>query len=961
MISFPSILGDAASGVYYQLARQESFSEWWQWLLLAGAITAIIAYVAWMYRKDSVELATGKAILLGGLRLFALLGILVFFLQLEKRTQKTLVKNSRVLVMVDTSASMSLSDSSAAGTPSIGSRLQQVVQQLSNGTLLGDLRKQHDVVVYRFDEAESPVEFASLPKIPSADAEAVNRTPQQDLDDSLVAARRLAIFAGAALLIAAIAGVVYLLWRQPAVKTKESLRAGAEQQSYSLLVSVVALFIAAVIFGTANLLHPEIGVTDILGLTSPQPAKVEVASGQIVELPPIDWTGLKPDGNETRLGDNLKSLIDKERGGPVAGIVVFSDGGNNAGLDVSVAGTVAADSLIAVHTVGLGSNQRAINLRVVDLEAPEKVYPGDKFTINGYVQGTGLANSTVVASLIRYDASGNSMLVVDTQSVDVGKAGQVVPMKFEIESKDEGTWLYKLSLPAQPGETDQQLQPNPASKGAKATEEKVQAGNDPTKPKTDNEMLVKVDIVEQQTKVLLLAGGPTRDFIFLRNQLYRDKESIVHVMLQSARPGISQDAHEILTEFPSDPDELFEYDAIVAFDPDWEALDDKQVELLEQFVAEKGGGLIVLAGPVFTPQWSSRRKGDPRIDTLRNLYPVSFYFQGSATLSLGRFGSDKPWPLGFTREGEEAEFLWIEDTGAASKRTWSEFEGVYGYYAVKDPKPGARVYARFSDPDTALDNELPIYFAGQFYGSGRVFFMASGEMWRVRSVSDSYFEQFYTRLIRWASEGRRLRDSSRGVLLTDKDRALIGDTIAVRAMLQDAQFKPLQAEKVTAKIVSPKGDSFPLDLRKLKDAERPGTFSEQFIVAHDGDYQIELQHPAAADQMMIRTVRVRMPALETEKPERDDKTLTTIAEKSGGKYFIGIDAALTGKEAGKTAGDKNYTGEGLVQLLKPQDQKNILPGTPDRAFDRQLMTWLMGLIVGALCLEWTIRRLSKLA
>jgi hypothetical protein len=959
MISFSTILGDAASGVYYQLARQESFSEWWHWLLLGGAIIAIIAYVVWMYRKDSVELATGTAILLGGLRLFALLGVLVFFLQLEKRTQKTLVKNSRVLVLVDTSASMSLTDSPTGSPSGSGSRLQQIVQQLSNGTLLNDLRKQHDVVVYRFDQAESPVEFASLPKIPAPDADEAIRTPQQELDNSLAAARRLAMVAGAVLLVAALAALVYLLWRQPAARTKEALRANAEQQSYSLLVSVVSLFIAAVIFGTANLLHPEVGITDILGFTQPKPAKVEVATSETVELPSIDWNSLKPEGIETRLGDNLKSLIDKERGGPVAGIVVLSDGGNNAGLDVSVAGTIAADSMIAVHTVGLGSNQRAVNLRVVDLEAPEKVYPGDKFTINGYVQGVGLTNSTVLASLIRYDESGNNMTVVDTVTVDVGKTGQVVPVKFELDSKDEGTWFYKLSLPAQPGETDQLVPP--AAGGAKSSDDKARAGNDPTKPKTDNEMVVKVDIVEQQTKVLLFAGGPTRDFIFLRNQLYRDKESIVHVMLQTARPGISQDAHEILTEFPNDPDELFEYDAIVAFDPDWEALDEKQVELLEQFVAEKGGGLIVVAGPVFTPQWSSRRKGDPRIDTLRNLYPVVFYFQGSATLSLGRFGSDKPWPLTFTREGEEAEFLWIEDTAEASKRTWSQFEGVYGYYAVKDPKPGARVYARFSDPDTAIDNELPIYFAGHFYGSGRVFFMASGEMWRVRAVDDSYFEQFYTRLIRWVSEGRRLRDSSRGVLLTDKDRALIGDTISVRAMLQDAQFKPLQAEKVTAKVVTPKGESFPLEMRRLKDAERPGTYSEQFIVAHDGDYYVELQHPAAADQMMIRTIRVRMPALETERPERDDKTLTMIAEKSGGKYFIGLDAALAGKEAGKTAGDKNYTGESIVELLKPQDQKTILPGTPDRTFDRLLMTWLMGLIVGALCLEWTIRRLSKLA
>lgn len=929
------LAADAAGGVYYQLARQESFSEWWQWLLLAGVIVAIVTYVVWMYRKDSVELTTGLAILLGGLRLCALLGILLFFLQLEKRTQKTLVKNSRALVLVDTSQSMGLRDADSTSVPAMPSRVEQLVFELKSGKLLEDLRKQHDVVVYRFDQAETPVEVASLPKIPSADAAVENRTPQQELQDSLAGARRLAIIAAGVFAAAAIAGLIYLLMgRGQTVRTKEAIRAGAEQQSYSLLVCVVCLIIAAVIFGTANLLHPEIGISAILGLSEPMPATVDTSDAKPIELPPIDWTAsLLPRGVETRLGDNLKTLIDKERGGPVAGIVIFSDGGNNAGLDPSVAATVAADSLIQVHSVGLGSDKRPMNIRVVDLEAPDKVFPGDKFKIKGYVQGVGLSSTALTAELVSTDATGQGEQLEDEMTVDVGRNGQIVPVEFELKPEEQGTRLFKLRIKPDALEIE----------------------------KRDNEKVAKVDIVDRKTKVLLLAGGPTRDFIFLRNQLFRDKEATVDVMLQSARPGISQDAHEILTKFPEDPDELFEYDAIVAFDPDWEALDDEQVELLEKFVAEKGGGLVVVAGPVFTPQWSSRRKGDPRIDTIRNLYPVAFYFQGSATLSLGRFGSDKPWPLTFNREGEEAEFLWIDDSAESSKRAWSQFDGVFGYYAVKDPKPGATVYARFSDPDTALDNELPIYFASHFYGAGRVFFMASGEMWRVRSVEDTYFESFYTRLIRWVSEGRRVRDSSRGVLLTDKDRALLGDAIAVRAVLQDAQFKPLQAEQVAATVIQPDSTRIPLVMKKTKDAERQGTFGEQFIALQEGDYQIELQHPAAADQILLRSVRVRMPALETERPERNDKLLNELTEKTGGKYFIGMDNASQGKWVGQKAGDKNDSDQTLVQLLKPQDQRNVLPGTPDRTFDRLLMTWLMGLICGVLCLEWLLRRLSKLA
>jgi ABC-type uncharacterized transport system substrate-binding protein len=375
--------------------------------------------------------------------------------------------------------------------------------------------------------------------------------------------------------------------------------------------------------------------------------------------------------------------------------------------------------------------------------------------------------------------------------------------------------------------------------------------------------------------------------------------------------------------------------------------------IVERWVAEKAGGLAVIAGPVFTPQWSGRRRGDPRTDMLKALYPVVFYSQSSATLSLGRFGSEKAWPLQFSRDGLEAEFLWLDENAAASEKAWQQFEGVCGYYAVKEVKPGARIYARFGDPDTAIDNLQPIYMAGQFYGSGRVFFMASGEMWRVRAVDDVYFEQFYTKLIRWISEGRLLRDSSRGVLLVDKDRCALGDQIAVRAILEDAQHRPLSAEQVQAVLVQPDSTRAPLTLKKAKDEGRGGVFVEQFTALQEGDYQIQLQHPAAADQVLVREVRVKIPAKETEFPERNDALLRDIADKTGGDYYVGVAAA---------AGGNGTTRASLAQIIKPQDQSTILPGTPDRAFERQLMGWLLGLICGVLCMEWLLRRLgSRLA
>ena len=52
----------------------------------------------------------------------------------------------------------------------------------------------------------------------------------------------------------------------------------------------------------------------------------------------------------------------------------------------------------------------------------------------------------------------------------------------------------------------------------------------------------------------------------------------------------------------------------------------------------------------------------------------------------------------------------------------------------KTHNSGAVIYARFSDPRIAQGGQQPPYFAGQFYGSGSVFYLGSGEMWRLRAV-----------------------------------------------------------------------------------------------------------------------------------------------------------------------------------------------------------------------------------
>src|SRR5262245_536002 len=318
---------------------------------------------------------------------------------------------------------------------------------------------------------------------------------------------------------------------------------------------MTTLIAALVILAVACLRGSEAGILAVVGIRpvhAASSAQTQSPSKSETTSPTIDWaTQLVPRGGETRIGDNLQFLIDKERGGPIAAIVLFSDGCNNAGSDCKIAANTAKESLIPIYTVGLGSSERPPNLRIVDLEAPERVFPGDKFSVTGYVQAQNYTGGGLIIELMSSAPDGGGESKEDEQTLDVGRSSQVVPIKFELKPEEQGIRQYKLRV-------------RPFS-------EEI--------ARRDNEKTAKVEIIDRRTKVLLMASGPMRDFIFLRNQLFRDKEVVSDVWLQSGKPGISQEAHEILYKFPETADELFEYDAIVAFDPDWEQLDELQVKL----------------------------------------------------------------------------------------------------------------------------------------------------------------------------------------------------------------------------------------------------------------------------------------------------------------------------------------------------------------------------------------------
>src|SRR5262245_62158824 len=355
------VLAESSATIHYKLARLQTFAQgqWWHALLLIVAVLAASSYAVWMYRKDSVELPRGFAVLLCLLRLCALAGILFYFFGLEKRAERKLVKNSRVLLLIDTSQSMGLRDppeGGATNVPASMSRVEQIAAELANGPLIQRLREKHDVVAYRFDQAENPIEVASFPRKPTQQEIAEAQVSEEDRLNRIVAESRWLVYVAASVFgVSIIAGLVYVLTRGQSRNVPGARAAGTqpgESESWALLATMTTLIAALVILAVACLRGSEAGILAVVGLRPVRatPTAPTQSTAKSETAPPaIDWTAqLVPRGGETRIGDNLQFLVDKERGGPIAAIVLFTDGCNNAGSDCKIAASTARESLIPI-------------------------------------------------------------------------------------------------------------------------------------------------------------------------------------------------------------------------------------------------------------------------------------------------------------------------------------------------------------------------------------------------------------------------------------------------------------------------------------------------------------------------------------------------------------------------------------------------------------------------------------
>jgi len=812
------------------------FDPYW-WLPFGIVVlVAALGLVAWTYRRESRTIGRSWAAFLGTLRTLTYVALFLIWLLPAMRRVTMSEQQSKVALLFDVSASLTeVSDFPATDLPgelrlTRQEELLELLKQAEPITpggptppdFLTRLLEKNPLVCYRFGEVIDPQNWQVVKEAPPSPG----------------------------------------MWRRQLLPT--GYCAWDEVPAAETISKLVKLS------------------QDVEGLTEQNASKAK-ALADAVERSEAERRALQSRlTNRTNIGQALRDLMQREKGN-LQGVILFSDGRPTAGSSQELAEglALAKRENVPVFTVGLGQVQTVPNLRLVDVLAPTRVQPEDDFPIRVALEGENLPAGQAATVILRVQRPGEKPEDLPPRQVNLTAASNrqargSAEFRITNPKKLKGDWKFTARVASLKGE-------------------RTRADNVSNEPK-----IVKVE--ERKLRVLLLASAASKEYQFVRSLLAREHEKFdITVCLQSAQTGTVQDVDpkRLLEKFPTelragdaDPNNLGNYDVIVGFDPDWRVLLGKDEALgkpsplsnLHKWVQELGGGLVLIAAPVNTFNLAR----DPELQAARELYPVVFDDSPEALNIIDRANRD-PWALNWdpaaaaqpyldlTDSGDPARFFegWdlffdVQRTADTNQADFPATRGFFSYFPIKRVQPGAQVLARYGDPNRKAqtpDNQRQPFFVYSKLAKGPVFYIGSGETYRLRSFSSKYHERFWTKLLRVMGK----RETSRGLLVVGS-RYSEGETAVVEAELLDNELKPLPPDPrnpVLLRVSVPAGQTdVPKEWRDglpmQAESGRPGAYALRFLVKRAGKYGVELRVPGTGE---IRTASF---IVETSDPERDN-------------------------------------------------------------------------------------------
>jgi hypothetical protein len=562
-------------------------------------------------------------------------------------------------------------------------------------------------------------------------------------------------------------------------------------------------------------------------------------------------------GGQSRLGDGVRRVLTELRGAPPTAIVLFSDGQTTDGEPLDKAAELAEHKGVPIYTIGLGSAEGARDIELTELLVDDVVFIDDSVRFQAKLLARGFQGQKVTIRLQQRDQESSDpkavreLAAIEVEAPADGKP-KPVELHYRTQKTDEGERTFILVVDQLPRELQ-----------------------------TDNNRIERVLTVrKEKLRILYVDSEPRYEFRYLKNYLERDDTIDVNVVLLSSDPEYSEQDRAALPTFPAAKDDLFAYDVVLFGDADTSFLSQSQMQNLVEFVTEKGGGILFIAGESFDPL---SYRGTP----LELLLPVELSDARNPTAvgtSIEKFRPE------LTLEGRASPIFHFGDSDEESVSIWDHLPDLFWYFEAPRKKPAALVLAEHPTV-IGSDGKIPLAVY-QFVGAGKSMFHAFDDTWRWRfRTGDKYFGRFWVQTVRFLARSR-LAGQRQAEVQTDRRRYQRGQPIQFRVRFPNPGLAPTTGDLEIQVQKSGQGS------RKLKLKLVPGTrnvFEGALPQAVEGDYEVRLLHPIL-EPIPTATFRVEAPANEFERIEMNESELRRTAESTRGKFYTPLTAdALSGE------------------------------------------------------------------
>lgn len=617
-------------------------------------------------------------------------------------------------------------------------------------------------------------------------------------------------------------------------------------------------------------------------------------------------------GEVSALGAAIDDLSRREDTKNLAGLVIFSDFVSNAGTPPVDA---ARAMRVPIYAVGMGAAS-APDVRLVLKAEPPYVKKDEDATIKVDVEQQGLDGQGQVVSVRLWAERLDLKQGETSKRVRIGEKsvtlnGPRQNVEFHYRPDEAGRYSLLAETDLLPSEINE----------------------------SNNHDQRELTVLEDFLRLMYVEYEPTWEWRFVKEVFHRDKlvgTQGFRTYLRSSDLRVRQTNELFLPTMSPSRSEFFANDVIFLGDMPASVLNasPRFCQMVEEFVHDFRGGLVIIGGPRFGP---GQLSGTPLAKLMPVVVSPGARIQDRAFFRLMLHPNAEGYPF-MQLAGEKG------NSPQDNQKAWDNLGPLQWYWPVERLADFSRTLAEHPSAMCADGKTRAPLISIMPYGNGEVVYVGFNEMWRIRRLyGEKYYRAFWGQLIHRLAMQHALGNQKRFLAKTDCTTACApGHEVLLTVEAYDEEFHPLTEKmlaekglsKLEAKWIAPGGKEQPLSVAPVKD----GRFEARFKVLEPGEHRIRVTDPIAKEkqrQTVELIIQVADLKVERQNPFRNQALQNQLA------------AAQPGGKACE-----------LTDVVKALDDLSLHAKTETSVRVIPLWdTWFtFGLLVVLLLLEWLLRK-----